>query len=214
MQMKQEALMKRSIVRGLAPLAAVLLLLTATACGGGGGNVPGGGGGGGLAAVFTAGNPSPGANSITMAPGAANNATFEVIINMTDVMDFFGTGFRVTFDPAEAQFQSFDDSGSWLQTLTLGMGVTVNVNAVVDPNDAGTVFVNATLQGQSAGFDLTGTQELLSLTFVALTATAGNNFSFDVAGTRVVTTCADAINPCTDLADGSLTWSGGTLTAN
>ena len=205
--------MNRSISRSVAPLLAAALLLTVTACGGGGGNVPDGGGNG-LMANFTAANPTPGASSITMAPGAANEATFEVIVNVTDLADFFGTGFRVTFNSNEAQFQSFDDSGSWLQTLMLPGGVTVNINAAVDPSDAGTVFVNATLQGQSAGFDVTGTQELLSLTFLATSATAGNTFDFDVAGTRVVTTCADAFNSCTDLADGSLTWSGGTLTAN
>ena len=64
-----------------------------------------------------------------------------------------------------------------------------------------------------AGVDPTGDDLLLTLSFDASTATAGNVFSFGVAANRLVETCATAVDPCVMVPDGMLTWSGGTMTA-
>jgi hypothetical protein len=187
--------------------------------------------GGAITATFTPANPTPGMNSISMQPGTATGDTFQVIVDVTDVVDFFGAGFRIVFDSATAEFLSFDDSMSFLYNhedlitpppLPL-VPPSVSIFAAVDPADAGTVLVSATLQntiGYSPGFTPPANdQVLLTLTFRATNATAGNAFTNATLATREVQTCPPrpAIGPtpaCTIVPDGNLTWNGGTLTAN
>jgi hypothetical protein len=210
MRKAKEGFMQRNFTRS-ATIAAILLIgLGSFACGGGGGNAGGGGGGGGmLTAVFTPANPAPGANSVSMAAGAVTGDTFQIVINATDINNFFGTGFRVSFDDLDAEFRSFDNSGSWLLT-NVPTGATTNINASVDSVDPGVVVVNATFQGMTAGVNLTGTQELLTLTFRAIAVSGSNPFTFDGPTTRVVTVCTTMTGACTDQA---VSWDGGTQTA-
>jgi len=209
MRKAKEGFMQRTSIRSATIAAILLLSLGSFACGGGGGNAGGGGGGGMLTATFTAGNPTPGANSVSMAAGAVTGDTFQIVINATDINSFFGTGFRVSFDDLDAEFQSFDDSGSWLLT-NVPAGATTNINAAVDSANPGMVVVNATFQGMTAGVNLTGTQELLTLTFRALAVSGGNPFTFDGPTTRVVTVCTTMTGVCTDQV---VSWDGGTQTA-
>ena len=188
-----------------------------TSCGGGGGNVPGVIGGV-ITATFTPGNPTPGANSISMQAGMATDDTFQVVVTVTDIVDFFGTAFRVAFDPATAQYLSFDDSMSFLYNHPSSPVVQFNVS--VDPADAGKVLVVATLQNTflyTPGFTPPANdQVLLVLTFRATDPTAGNDFTFDTAMTREVTTCPQPMGgspPCVVEPDANLTWSGGTMIA-
>ena len=201
-----EALMKRrSPLLVLAALAGLSLL----ACGSGGGNVPPGGGA--VTPVFTPDTMAPGANSITMAAGTVNGDAFQVVIQVNDITDFFGAAFRVRFDSATTEYQSFDASGSILQM----MAPNLTINAAPDANDADVVIIVATLQGFLQGLDTSaGPHELITLTFRATGATGGNNFSFDTAMTRLVTTCPAPPGVCTDLADAALTWNEGVLTAS
>lgn len=199
-------------------------------CGSGGGNVPPPMGGA-ITATFTPANPTPGMNSISMQPGTATGDTFQVIVNVTDIVDFFGAGFRIVFDSTTAEFLSFDDSMSFLynhpELITPPppplIPPSVSIFAAVDPADAGTVLVSATLQntiGYSAGFTPPANDQiLLILTFRATNPTGGNPFTHATMTTREVQTCPPrpAIGPtpaCTIVPDGNLTWNGGTLTAN
>lgn len=202
-------------------LLVLFLAVAVASCGSGGGNVPGGGGGGQVTAAFTPDNNNPGADSISMGAGTAMGNTFQVIINVTDITDFFGAGFRIAFNSASAEFLSFDGSGSFLHNHPNSAPVTIN--AAVDPNDAGTVLVVATIQNSFAytpGFASSATpQQLLILNFRATNPTGGNAFTFDLAGTREVTTCPQwnmmgQPPACNMVPDGNLTWDGGTLTAS
>jgi len=126
---------------------------------------------------------------------------------VTTITNFFGTGFRLTFNPASASFSGFSAAGS-----LLGAGAGTDFQAeLVAP---GEVAVAATLQGQVEGVDVAGTQLLVTLNFTATAVTSGNPFTFGIASERVVTTCPTPPAACTNVPDASLTWSGGTLTAS
>jgi len=209
-------------------LCLVVLLggLCLASCGSGGGNVPGGMTGGGITATFTSTNMNPGANSISMAPGAATDDTFQIVVNVTDIDWFFGAAFRIVFDSSTAEFLSFDSDGSFLHLDRPGATVVspvVDIRAAIDAADAGAVLVVATLQNSFSyveGFeiDMTNpTRELIKLTFRATDPTVANAFSFHTASSREVTICEAFIPPgqdCPEIADGALSWNGGTLTAN
>ena len=185
------------------------------ACGGGGGNVPGPGSG--VTAAFTPSNPAPGMDSISMQPGEATNDTFEIEVHVTDLVDFFGAGFRIMFDSATAEFLSFDDSMSFLNASA----AVVDIRATVDPADPGRVFVVATLQNSFSYVQgitpSAGSDTLLVLTFRATDPTAGNAFTFDTATSREVTTCPSwdmtGLQPGCPEVSATLTWNGGTMTA-
>jgi hypothetical protein len=181
---------------------------------------PAGGGGGtmvpddgmlpdGPAVSFTPDNPSPGVGTISMAAGATDGTEFEVRILVTGIDDFFGAAFRVTFDPSIVDYNGFSSGGSFIE----GAGITTDFRAELDSGNPGVILVNATRQGQVAGVDAVDSQELLVLSFEASGPGVGA-LSFDRAATRQVSVCPSPTGACTDLADSSLTWSGGTLVAN
>jgi len=216
MKRSKEERMKRP-----SPLLCLFVLLAGvclTACGSGGGNVPPGMMGGAITATFTPDNLTPGANSISMQAGTATGDTFQVIVRVTDIVDFFGAAFRITFDSASAEFLSFDDSTSFLN----GSTAVVDVRATVDPTDAGTVLVVATLQNTfsyvqgitPAAMDDT----LLILSFRATNPSGGNAFTFDTMMSREVTTCPPwnmmGQQPACPEISATVTWDEGTMTAN
>ena len=182
----------------------VALAVSAFACGGGGG---GGGSTQPLVAAFAAANANPGANTLSMTGQTNGTSAFSVRVNATGIADFFGTGFRLNFDPATAAFNGFTAAGS-----ILGSGAGTSFQAeLVAP---GEVAVAATLQGQVQGTDITTTQLLITLNFTATAVTSNNPFTFGVAAERLVTTCPAPPGACTDVPDANLTWSGGTMTAS
>lgn len=199
-------------------LLALVAGIGLTGCGSGGGNVPGGGGGGAITATFTPDNAAPGANSISMQAGTAAGDTFQVVIRVTDIVDFFGSAFRITFDSASADFLSFDDSTSFLNNSS----AVVDIRASVDPADAGTVLVVATLQNAfnyvqgvtPAAMDDT----LLILSFQATNPSGGNAFTFDTMVSREVTTCPAwnmmGQQPACPEISATVNWDEGTMTAN
>ena len=192
------------------------------ACGHGGGSVPGGMLGGAVTATFTPANPTPGSDSVSMQVGTVTGDTFQIEIHATDITDFFGAAFRITFDSATAEFLSFDPSTSFLNgPLNVGSAV-VDIRATVDPTDAGTVLVVATLQNAFnyiPGITPVATDDtLLILTFRATDPSAGNAFTFGTAMSRDVTTCPPwnmmGQQPSCPDVSATLAWDGGTMTAN
>jgi len=202
--MKRRASTPRSVLLILALLGCA----AAMACGGGGG-----GGGGtlppGISATFTATTPSPSGTAITMQPGTSSGADFSVQIRVDSINNFFGAGFRVTYNPANVSFMDFSVANSFIS----GTGVTTQFLAT--PLSAGTLAVTATRQGANeVGVD-SGTQALLiTLNFRATSAAGANAFAFGSAATREVVSCATAGQACTTVSDASIAWSGGTLVAN
>jgi hypothetical protein len=176
------------------------------ACGGGGGDGGGDNNMGPLIARFT---PAATPGTISMA-GSAAGASFSIQVQVTNVNDFFGAGFRVTFDSASAQFVGFSSAGSFLT------GPATDFDAVINPANAGEVIAYGTIQdlNQSAGIDVAGTATLMTLNFQATAATSSNAFAFGTAANRVVTVCPTMGGACSDLTEPPLTWTGGTMSAS
>jgi hypothetical protein len=181
-------------------MAIALACCFVLACGGGGAKTapPG------LSARFTASDPNPVANTMSMTSGGASGPAFEVQILATGIGEFFGTGFHVVYDPGSASFVGHDCSVTFLPAADL--------DCRVDGTTPGVVIVSVTRQGQLQGIDVLGTDLLLALTFRATSATAGNAFDFDATAPRFVKTCPAPPAACSDVV--GVTWSGGTLTAN
>ena len=197
----------------LSPLASVVVVsaillagLASVSCGGGGGNstTPPG-----ITASFAAANSAPGMNTVSMQPGPVSGSTFQVQIHITDITDFFGGAFRVPFDSSSLTFIEFNSSASFLE----GMGRLTDIRAEIDQMDPNMLVVVATFQDQLQGFTVVSSRLLLTLTFNASSA-GSSNFDFDIAATRQVQTCPAPPAACSAIPDGTLTWSGGTVTAN
>lgn len=190
-------------------LAGVLVgCAAALACGGGGG------GGGvvvppGLTAAFDGSNDNPTGQTLSMQQGTASGDTFSVQVLVTDINAFFGAGFRVTYNASSVTYTGVSSANSFIDTG----GVTTIFQ--VQQLSPGTLIVTATRQGSSVAGVNSGQEALLvTLNFRATAATSGNTFGFGTAATRQVTVCPTAGQQCTNPADGTITWSGGTLVAN
>jgi len=176
------------------------------ACGGGGSD-NGGGNMGALVATFT-----PAATPGTMSMAASTSgASFSIQVQVTDVNDFYGAGFHVTFNPASAQFVGFSSSGTVLPGTP---GTTLSFNAVLDSPGDVKAYGWITDPAQPAGVDVVGTATLMTLNFTATAATSNNPFGFGTMADRVVKVCPTQGGSCSDMTEPPLTWSGGTMTAS
>jgi len=158
-------------------LSAIALAAVATACGGGGGGSSDGGTTGGpQTGAFVAAAPTPPAGSVSLQQGAHTGLAVNVDVKVTGVNDFFGTGFRIIYDPTVAQYQSFDSSASFLRDPPFDTSGQLDFR--VDASTAGILSISATrLQdatGTQPGVDVAGTRTLLTLHFVMLKATNGS----------------------------------------
>jgi uncharacterized repeat protein (TIGR01451 family) len=159
-----------------------------------------------LLPVFTAGNPTPGPTTLSLGPGTVNGATFDVRVLVTGIQDFFGTGFRLTFDAASATFDTVISTGSVL------LGATTRFQAF--PVSTGVIDVVATREGSNiAGVDVVGTSLVVTLRFIAIAETSGPE-PFAIVTPRQIQVCAQGGQQCSTLADGTVTWSGGSLVVN
>jgi hypothetical protein len=180
------------------------------ACGGGGSD-----GGGGttnpLTASFTPENPNPAADTIGMA-GQTAGANVAVEIQVTGIDDFFGAGFRVTYDADTVTFAGFDAVGSLLEDHA---GNTEIDARELDPGNLGTILVTATIQdaAQPAGIDVVGTRKLLTLNFQATTTIAAPGNMIEFGDPRDVQICAVQGGACNEVS-GALAWPGGTIRAS
>jgi len=201
------------MVRWTSVALALSLGMLMPACGGGGGDDDGGNGGnntGPLTATFMPANPTPGNQTLSMS-GSSAGAMFSITVNVTQITNFFGAAFDLTYDPATVSFQGSSSASSVL--------VTNNPSAQppqfnVDASTPGSIEVAATLVGQVEGIDVAATTQLITFNFQATGTTGGNAFGFGAAANRLVRTCPTPPGACTDIPDGNITWSGGTLTAS
>lgn len=191
----------------LVVLLAGWMSTVAVSCGGGGG-----GGGGvivpGRTATFTSADSTPAPNSVSLQSAAASGDTVTIRVTVTDVTDFFGTGFRVTYNPTTVVFVSMSSTGSFLRDGGIG---AANLNFTADASSPGILLISATrLQnatGTIDGVDVAASRELVTLTFRATANTGGNPFALPEP--REV---CDSDQPvCTEIP---VAWVGGTLTAS
>jgi cysteine-rich repeat protein len=149
---------------------------------------------------FAGGATLPG--SISLTGGTITDPTFEVLVDVTEVLDFFGAAFRVSFDPSTASFVGFDASGSFLEDAGVTTDYTVSDLGGGQIAIAATRLQNA--QGDVPGVDVTGTQTLIALTFQATGPTDANVFTLD-APREVCPPEPGCLNPI------SVSWFGGTM---
>ncbi|HXV77593.1 MAG TPA: hypothetical protein VD788_14870 [Candidatus Polarisedimenticolaceae bacterium] len=189
-------------------LGAVLLTGTlASACGGGGSSGGGGGGMGNLVATFVAGNPAPGANTISLAPGGSNGASFSVVVQITGRNDLLSAAFHVTYDPAVAEFVGFSSAGSFLTSN----GDDLFFDAELDQGMPGEVKVIAAITDERPpGVDFVGTQTLITLNFMALTTAQNSAFGFAGPDDTEFHICPTQDGECTTT---NMNQSGGFLNA-
>ena len=139
----------------------LLLVLAAAvaACGGGGGGSGGGVVSPSLSASFLPDTPNPGANSVSMAEGAASGDVVTVQVRVTDTNDVYGAAFDVTWnDPSIAQYLG------WSPGTLLEEGGNVP-NYTVEGSVPGRVVVGAARSGNVSGVDVSGTRVLIALDF-------------------------------------------------
>ena len=145
---------------------------------------------------------APASGSISLQPGAITGTLYEVLVTVTDVNNFFGAAFRLTFDPLIATFVSSDSSASLLN----GAGIMTTFDASL--LQAGELAVSAFRQQDMAqsvpGVNVSGSQTLIALTFRAIGTTNGSAFSL----TTPREACSPLPGPCDPL---SVSWQGGTF---
>lgn len=199
-------MMQQPRIQRLVCLSVVLVLgALMPACGGGGSDNGGGGNNmGPLVATFT---PAASPGTISMA-GSTSGATFSIQVQVTNVNDFAGAGFHVTFDSTSAQFVGFSSAGTVLT------GFTTIFDAVLEgPGDVKAYGYYADAS-QPAGVDVAGTATLMTLNFMATASTSNNSFAFGTSAGRVVKICPTQGGACSNMTEPPLTWSGGTMTAS
>ena len=193
------------VVSMLVHLTLGVLCAVAIGCGGGsdndGGTIPPT-----LSATFTPASSTPAANTLSLQAGNRSADIVQIRVAATDIADFFGGAFTISFDSTKARFVSMDTAGSFLRDGGISNDSLVFLEDHL--TTAGKVVVTATRKqnvgGTQPGVNVTGTRNLLVFSFRAIAATAGTSFSLDAP--------REVINP----ADVPIvvTWSGGTLTAN
>jgi len=153
-------------------LGLIALAVSLTACGGGGGGSNDGGTTGGpQTGSFVAADTTPPADSVSLQAGTHSGLAVNVNVVVTNVDDFFGTGFRVIYDATVAQYQSFDASTSFLRDAPFNTaGAPLQFD--VDASTPGVLSVSATrlqnAQGSATGVNVAGTRTLLVLRFAML----------------------------------------------
>jgi hypothetical protein len=155
---------------------------------------------GSVDAIFTP--DGAGSGSVSLQPGTANQDTFEIRVDVTDVNDFFGGAFHITFDSATAEYVTYDSMGSFLHAG--GADTEFQVSTF----GAGEIAVVATrkqdAQGSVPGVNVTGTQNLITLTFRATGFTNSNRFDF-ASPQEVVDSAQPVANEI------PVSWSGGSM---
>ncbi len=111
---------------------------------------------------FEPSEPSPGPLTVSLQAGTVNLDGITIRVVATNVDDFFGSAFRVIYNPAHLAFVSMDTSQSFLRDGGVATTFSENHTSV-----SGSVIVSAARldAGTNAGVDVTGSRELLRLTF-------------------------------------------------
>src|SRR5262245_64924062 len=162
--------------------------------------------------IFTPDTPTPADGSITLLQGTTSGASVNVRVTVTQVANFFGAGFRITYDPAALLFNGMDSSSSFLRT-----GVT-DPNQLYfsadSSNSPGQIVITATRVFPATAVPAAPTADLVILNFVARLAispgsTIGRLDFGDPANNQV---CDGTVsgNGCGAI---TVTWSGGAISA-
>jgi hypothetical protein len=163
-----------------------------------------------LTATFVPSDATPDPQSVTLQPAGESGAVFSVVVRVTDVADFFGAAFHVTFDTSKVRFTTLDTTTSFLR------------DGGIDPANLNFTFVNQTGElvltatrvqdpgGTIPGIDVPASgRDLLRLNFIAVAATGSTSSGISFADPRQV---CDSTQPvCVPIA---VTWSGGSVLAN
>lgn len=201
--------MKRMTRQGGMPVILAMLALIGFGCGGGsdGGTTISTG----LTATFVASDTTPDPQSITMQPSFQSGAVFHVVIRVTDVQDFFGAAFHVTYDTTKVRFDLLDSSTSFLRDGGIDPVNNLNFTFLAQ---SGNIAITATRvqdsSGTITGVDVPATgRDLLILEFHALAVTGSASSGISFADPREV---CDSTQPvCTPI---TVTWSGGSVLVN
>lgn len=162
-------------------------------------------------AKFTADNPTPGPATVSIQPATVNGASVTLKVSVTDVPGFFGTAFHIVYDPDALLFTGWDYSSSFLLD-------GVNASDVFFLEDhltnGGTIVAIATRlnPGSVSTIDVTGTQTLVYLNFVARKplAVGAPEGRIDFGDPKQV---CDGTVVSTECGPIAVTWSGGGLSA-
>jgi len=163
----------------------------------------------GLAATFMPVSATPPAGSVTLQAGPVSGEAFHVRVAATDVNDFFGAAFRVSYQNTIVSFTGMDSSGSFLRET----GVTTDFR-VDSTTELGTLIILATRLQQNPpipGVNVVGTRDLLTLSFFVRSSTAGSRIDFATVPAPVV--CDSGQPVCTPITV-TEPWPGGIVVAN
>ena len=146
-----------AVNRSLVPLVLALAAFLC-ACGGGGG------GGVGpspppITASFVPAEPSPGANTVSMAAGAVTHDVVAVSVDVTGTSGVWGAAFDVRFDPVHVDYVGYSAGDLF------GTGPTVNYTVKPPTGSSGIVVVGVSRVGSASAVNVTTTRTLVSLAF-------------------------------------------------
>ena len=202
--------MTRFAATALVAAAYVALTVASVGCGGGGNDsttsstAP--------VAIFTADTPTPANGSVTLLQGTTSGASVNVRVTVTQVANFFGAGFRITYDPTALLFNGMDHSTS---LLNAGITDTSQLYFSADSaNHPGEIVITATRLYPATPLPAAPTADLVILNFVARLAIAPNaevgRLDFGAPANNQV---CDGTVSGTGCGAITVTWSGGGVSA-
>lgn len=166
----------------------------------------------GPVARFTPDTAAPPAGSVALLPGSSTGAAVNVRVTVTGVSGFFGTAFRIKYDPTALLFSGWDNSNSFLRKDVADADVFFLEDHLTT---AGEIVITATRLNPDAvsPVDVTPTSDLVVLTFVARKALASGAVEgrVDFADPKQVCDGTVAAPGCGAIA---VTWSGGGVSAH
>jgi hypothetical protein len=194
------------IVRLAVPLLVIASFATSLGCGGSDTTYTG------PVATFTPDVASPGDATVALLPAGGTGAAVSIRVAVTGVPGFFGTAFRVTYNPDFLLFTGWDYSSSF---LLQGVASTDVFFLEDHLTYGGTVVVTATRLNPSTvpAIDVTTTSTLVVLNFTARQPMAVGIPEGRVEFGDPKQVCDGTVTPpgCGTIA---VTWSGGGVSAH
>jgi hypothetical protein len=163
--------------------------------------------------IFTPDTPVPADGSVTLLQGTTSGASVNVRVTVTQVDNFFGAAFRITYDPAALLFNGMDHS-----TSLLNAGITDTSSQLLfiadSANSPGEIVITATRLFPATPLPAAPTADLVILNFVARLAIApgAEVGRLDFGDPTHNQVCDGTVSPpgCGAIA---VTWSGGGISA-
>jgi hypothetical protein len=121
-------------------------------------------------ASFAPDDNPPANGSITLLSGTTSGASVNVRVTVTEVPNFFGAAFRISYNPTALLFNGMDSSSSFLRAgVTDPSQLYFSADAA---NSPGEVVITATRFSPAVPVPVTATSDLVILNFVARLAIA------------------------------------------